>query len=98
MLADVPTDDGGSLPPEPHRTAGFRGTTRDSLDDQHCEQKGAQPRSYNNRGTANNNGTTVATVKKEKPEGAPKQTRKATASAHWMIEMTFFLIFCSDLS
>ncbi|KAG0365221.1 choline dehydrogenase 7 [Mortierella sp. AD032] len=28
---DIPTDDGGSLPPEPHhRTAGFRGMTRDS--------------------------------------------------------------------
>jgi hypothetical protein len=81
MLADVPTDDGGSLPPEPHRAAGFRATTRDSLDDEHCQQKGVQPRSYN-RGTVSNNGAALATVKKEKPEGAPKQTRKATASVH----------------
>ncbi|KAF9331357.1 choline dehydrogenase 7 [Linnemannia elongata] len=67
---DVPTDDGGSLPPEPHRTAGFRGTTRDSLDDHHYEQKAAQPRSYNNRGMANNNGTAVATKRADR--GRPR--------------------------
>ncbi|KAF9910173.1 choline dehydrogenase 7 [Linnemannia zychae] len=52
---EIPTDDGGSLPPENHnRTAGFRGTTRDSLDDDHCEQqqKGAQSRSYNNNSSS----------------------------------------------
>ena len=92
MLADLPRDDGGSLPPEAHRTAGSRGTTRDSLDDEHCEQKGAQPRPHNSRATSNGNGAAVASVKKEKPEGAPKQTRKATASVHWMDSFFFFLL------
>ncbi|KAF9093089.1 choline dehydrogenase 7 [Mortierella sp. AD031] len=82
---DVPTDDGGSLPPERHRMTGSRGMARGSMDDDHCEQNSAQPRSYNNininnRGSTSNTGTAMATVKKEKPEGAPKQTRKATAS------------------
>ncbi|KAF9138790.1 choline dehydrogenase 7 [Linnemannia schmuckeri] len=71
MLADVPTDDGESLPPEPHRTAGFRGTTRDSMDDEHCEQKSVPPRAYNNnRGTVNNNGAAVATKRADR--GRPR--------------------------
>ncbi|KAF9920717.1 transforming growth factor beta regulator 1 [Linnemannia zychae] len=71
---DIPTDDGGSLPPEPHRIAGLKSTTRDGLDVEHCEQKSILPQSSNNNGTVSiNNGATAANTRKKRADrGQPR--------------------------